>query len=145
MKIIYTSEMKNNKINTLSWWSNYMRSKKMFDQNVLKINNNELLSFNRREFNTTMRIFRDNRKQYSIIKNYKYQIIKSTIALKNIMTNLCKNTQKWRKLYNFYNAIVNFFTCDRKSKFILKSILIINRISMQLTLNTIRFTMQNHR
>ena len=45
-----------------------MRSKKVFDQNVLKINNNELLSFNKREFNTTMRILRDDQEQYSIMK-----------------------------------------------------------------------------
>ena len=45
-----------------------MRSKKVFDQSVLKINNDESLSFNKCEFNVTMRIFRDDQEQYSVVK-----------------------------------------------------------------------------
>ena len=45
-----------------------MRSKEVFDQNVSKINNDESLSFNKREFNVTMRILRDDQEQYSIMK-----------------------------------------------------------------------------
>ena len=45
-----------------------MRNKKVFDQSVLKINNDESLSFNKCEFNATMRILRDDQEQYSIIK-----------------------------------------------------------------------------
>ena len=45
-----------------------MRSKEVFDQSVLKINNDESLSFNKCEFNVTMRILRDDQEQYSIVK-----------------------------------------------------------------------------
>ena len=68
MKIIYTSKKKNDRADALSRRSDYMHSKKVFDQNVLKINNNESLSFNKREFNVTMRILRDDQEQYSIMK-----------------------------------------------------------------------------
>ena len=55
-----------------------MRSKKVFNYSVLKINNDESLSFNKREFNTMLRIVRDDQKQYSIVKE-KLQISKKDI------------------------------------------------------------------
>ena len=45
-----------------------MRSKEVFDQSVLKINNDGSLSFNKCEFNVTMCIFRDDQEQYSVVK-----------------------------------------------------------------------------
>ena len=68
LKIIYTSKKKNGRVNTLSRRNSYICSKKVFDQIVLKINNDESLSFNKREFNATMRILCDNQEQYSMIK-----------------------------------------------------------------------------
>ena len=58
LKIIYTSKKKNDRIDALKRRNNYIRNKKKFDQNVLKIND-ELLSFNKREFNITTRTFCD--------------------------------------------------------------------------------------
>ena len=55
-----------------------MRSKKVFNHSVLKINNDESLSFNKREFNTMLRIIRDDQKQYSIVKE-KLQILEKDI------------------------------------------------------------------
>ena len=55
-----------------------MRSKKVFNHNVLKINDDESLSSNKRKFNVMLRILRDDQKQYSIIKE-KLQISKKDI------------------------------------------------------------------
>ena len=78
LKIIYTSEKKNNRVDALSRRNDYMRSKKIFNYSVLKINDDELLSSNKREFNTMLRIIRDDQKQYSIVKE-KLQISKKDI------------------------------------------------------------------
>ena len=45
-----------------------MRSKKVFNHNVFKINDDESLSSNKQKFNAMLRILRDDQKQYSIIK-----------------------------------------------------------------------------
>ena len=55
-----------------------MRDKEVFNQNVFKINDDELLSLNKRELNVVLRIFRDDREQYSIIKE-KLQIFEKDI------------------------------------------------------------------
>ena len=68
MKIIYISEKENDRADALNRRNDYMRSKEVFNQSVFKINNDELLSLNRREFNVVLRILRNNREQYSVIK-----------------------------------------------------------------------------
>ena len=78
LKIIYTSEKKNDRADAINWKSNYMRSKKVFNHSVFKINDDESLSSNRRKFNVMLRIFRDDQKQYSIMKE-KLQISKKDI------------------------------------------------------------------
>ena len=60
LKIVYISEKENGRIDALNRQNDYMQNKEIFNQNVFKINNNESLSFNKREFNVTMRIFHDN-------------------------------------------------------------------------------------
>ena len=55
-----------------------MRSKEVFNQSILKINDDELLSSNKRKFNIMLRILRDNREQYSIVKE-KLQIFEKNI------------------------------------------------------------------
>ena len=55
-----------------------MRSKEIFNHSVFKINNNESLSFNKREFNVMLRILRDDQEQYSIVKE-KLQIFEKDI------------------------------------------------------------------
>ena len=45
-----------------------MRSKKVFNHSVLKINDDKSLSLNKREFNVMLRILRNDQKQYSIMK-----------------------------------------------------------------------------
>ena len=55
-----------------------MRSKEVFNHSVLKINNDESLSFNKREFNVMLRILRDDQEQYSIMKE-KLQIFEKDI------------------------------------------------------------------
>ena len=55
-----------------------MRSKEIFNHSVLKINNDESLSLNKREFNVMLRILRDDQEQYSIMKG-KLQILEKDI------------------------------------------------------------------
>ena len=58
--------------------NDYMRSKKIFNHNVFKINDDKSLSSNKRKFNAMLRILRDDQKQYSIMKE-KLQILKKNI------------------------------------------------------------------
>ena len=55
-----------------------MRSKKVFNYSVFKINDDESLSLNKREFNVMLRILRDDQEQYSIVKG-KLQISEKDI------------------------------------------------------------------
>ena len=50
---------KNNKVDVLNRKNDYMCNKEIFNQNVLKINNDESLSLIKREFNIMLRIFCD--------------------------------------------------------------------------------------
>ena len=45
-----------------------MKTKKIFNHSILKINKNESLSANRHELNAILRILKDDKKQYSIEK-----------------------------------------------------------------------------
>ena len=78
LKIIYTSEKKNGRIDALNWKSDYIRSKKIFNHSVLKVNDDESLSFNKRKFNVMLHILCNDQKQYSIIKE-KLQISEKDI------------------------------------------------------------------
>ena len=55
-----------------------MDSKKVFNHNILKINNDETLFANQHEVNTILKIMRDDQKQFSIIHE-KLQISKNKI------------------------------------------------------------------
>ena len=55
-----------------------MNSKKIFNHNIFKINNDEILFANCHEINTTLKIMRNNQKQFSIVHE-KLQISKNKI------------------------------------------------------------------
>ena len=55
-----------------------MNSKEIFNHNIFKINNDEILFINRHEINTTLKIMRNNQEQFSIIHE-KLQISKDKI------------------------------------------------------------------
>jgi len=69
----YTLDKDNNKANALSKKSNYIKTKKSFNYNILKINKNELLLANKHKLNATLRILKDNKKEF-LIKKDKLQI-----------------------------------------------------------------------
>ncbi len=50
-----------------------MKTKKSFNYNILKVNKNESLSTNKHELNATLRILRDNKKEF-LVKKGKLQI-----------------------------------------------------------------------
>ena len=68
LKIVYTSEKENDRTDALNRKNDYMRNKKISNQNVFKINDDESLSSNKQEFNVMLRILCDNQEQYSMIK-----------------------------------------------------------------------------
>ena len=63
----------NNKANALSKRSDYIKTKKSFNYNILKINKDESLLVNKHELNATLRIFRDDTKKF-LIEKEKLQI-----------------------------------------------------------------------
>ena len=56
----------------------HINSKKVFNHNIFKINNDEILFANRHEINLTLKIMRNDQKQFSIIHE-KLQISKNKI------------------------------------------------------------------
>ena len=69
----YTSKKENDKANAFSKKNDYMNNKKVINHNILKINRDESLSTNTKKLKTTLRILRDDQKQY-FIKREKFQI-----------------------------------------------------------------------
>ena len=55
-----------------------MNSKKIFNHNILKVNNDETLFVNCHEINTTLKIMRNNQEQFSIVHE-RLQISKDKI------------------------------------------------------------------
>ena len=88
-----------------------MKSKKVFNHNILKINNDETLFANCREINMTLKIMRDNQEQFSIVHE-KLQISKNKIdefikkhhdELLQSHFNVIKTIQFLRTNYQFSN------------------------------------------
>ena len=77
-KIQYTSRKKNERKNALNWRINHMNSKKVFNHNILKVNNDEILFTNRHEVNETLKIMWNNQEQF-LIAHEKLQISKDEI------------------------------------------------------------------
>ena len=122
-----------------------MKIKKIFDHNILKINQNELLSINTRELNAILRILKNDKKQYFIKKNdFIFQTTKSTKSSKIITINHCKNIQIYSKRYNFYDKLSIFLICDNMSKHIFENVLIVKKINMSHMRNTTKYNIKNH-
>jgi len=58
----------NNRANILNRRSNYIKTKKLFNYNILKINKNKLLLINKYKLNIILQIFKDNIKEFLIKK-----------------------------------------------------------------------------
>ena len=58
--------------------------------------------------------------------------------------NYCKNISKYSKYCNFYDDIVDFTTCDKKSKYTSKNVLIVKKINTIFIKNTKKFNIKNH-
>jgi len=63
----------NNRANALNKKSNYIKTKKSFNYNILKINKNKLLLANKYKLNIILQILKDNKKEF-LIKKRKLQI-----------------------------------------------------------------------
>jgi len=63
-KIQYILNKDNDKVNAINKKGNYIKTKKSFNYNILKINKNKLLLTNKYELNAILRILRDNKKEF---------------------------------------------------------------------------------
>ena len=61
-KIHYISEKENSRADAFNKRCDYITIKEKFDHNVLKINNNEIISANHHQINATLRIIKDDQK-----------------------------------------------------------------------------------
>ena len=77
-KIQYTLRRENERANALSRRIDHMNSKKVFNHNILKVNDDEILFANRHEVNVTLKIMRNYQEQFSIVHE-KLQISKDKI------------------------------------------------------------------
>jgi len=77
-KILYILEKENGKVDALSRRSDHMKTKKSFNQSILKVNNDESLSINKYELNATLQILRDESEEF-LIKKRKLQILDNKV------------------------------------------------------------------
>ena len=77
-KIHYTSGKENARANAFNKQCDYMKSKKEFNHNILKINEDGIISTNHHQINATLRIIRDEEKQFLVSKR-RFQISKNKI------------------------------------------------------------------
>ena len=66
-KIQYTPRKENERANALSRRIDHMNSKKVFNHNIFKVNDDETLFANRHEVNMSLKIMRDDQEQFSIV------------------------------------------------------------------------------
>jgi hypothetical protein len=72
-KIQYILDKDNDRANALSKRSDHIKTKELFNHNILKINNDESLLVNKYELNATLRILKDDIEEFPI-KKEKLQI-----------------------------------------------------------------------
>ena len=88
-----------------------MNNKKVINYSILKINRNEFLSINTKKLRITLKILRDDQKQYFVKKN-KFQILQNKIEntikkhhddLLQKHSRIAKILQLLRQNYQFFN------------------------------------------
>jgi len=75
---LYILKKENGKANALNRRNDHIKTKKSFNHNILKVNNDESLSINKYKLNTILRILRDKSKEFFIEKE-KLQILMNKI------------------------------------------------------------------
>jgi len=71
---LYILEKENGKADALSRRSDHIKTKKLFNHSILKINQDESLSINKHELNAILRILRDESEKF-LIKKRKLRIL----------------------------------------------------------------------
>ena len=87
-----------------------MKNKKIINHNILQINRNEFLSINTKKLKITLKILRDDQKQY-FIKREKFQILQNKIenTIKKHHDNLLQKHSKIAKILQFLRQNYQFF------------------------------------
>ena len=108
-KIQYISEKNNSRADALSRRNNYIKTKKLFNYNILKINKNRLLSANKYKLNTILQIFRDNTEKF-LIKKEKLQISIDKIDkyIKKYYNKLLQEYSRVIKIFQFLYQYCQF-------------------------------------
>jgi hypothetical protein len=73
-KILYILEKENDKADALNRRNDHIKTKKSFNHNILKVNDDESLSINKHELNAILQILRDESEKF-LIKKKKLQIL----------------------------------------------------------------------
>jgi len=71
---LYILEKENGKADALSRRNDHIKTKKLFNHNIFKVNNDESLLINKHELNAILRILRDKLEKF-LIKKRKLQIL----------------------------------------------------------------------
>jgi len=77
-KILYISKKENDRVDALSRRSDHIKTKKSFNQSILKINNDESLLINKHKLNAILRILRDESEEF-LIEKRKLQILDNKV------------------------------------------------------------------
>ena len=143
--ILYTSKKENDKTNALNRRSDHMKTKKIFNHNILKINKNELLSINKYELNAILRILKNNKKQYSIEKK-RFHISDDKIdeIIKNHHDESLQSHSDVFKTLQLLRQICQFLNMKQHVETYIKRCFNCQRISMSFMLNTTKFNIRNH-
>ena len=112
--------------------------------NISKINDNESLSVNIQKINATLKIFNDDQKQYSIVKN-RLHISKKHIK-KIFKKYHDESLQKYFEIFKtlqFLRRHCRFYNMRQKSKYTSKNVLIVKKINTVFIKNTKKFNIKN--
>ncbi len=101
-RIQYISDKNNSRADIFSRKNNYIKTKKLFNYSILKVNKNKLLSANKYKLNTILQIFRDNTEEFSIEKE-KFQIFINKIDkyIKKYYNRLLQKYSEITKILQF--------------------------------------------
>ncbi len=108
-RIQYILDKNNNRADIFSRKNNYIKTKKLFNYSILKINKNRLLSANKYKLNTILQILRDNTEKF-LIEKEKFQISIDKIDkyIKKYYNRLLQEHPRVTKIFQFLYQYCQF-------------------------------------
>ena len=145
-KILYTPKKENGRADALSRRNDHMKSKEIFKESILKVNKNGSLSANKHELEATLRILRNDQKQFSIEKE-KLQISKDKIdeCIKKHHDEPLQEHSDVSKTLQLLRQTSSFLKMREKVEAYINDALAVKRISTPRIRLTAKFGIRNHR